>query len=89
MAIPTGGLTARSNNSEVAFRYSGAFGQPNGFGSVLEVKVNSSGDLALTLHYKTDLDKQDHLWSVMLTNEQRKHLAELLGSYDPVLWEEI
>ena len=82
--LPTGGLTPRSNNKEVSCRYTGGFGQPDGFASVLEVTVNRGGDLALTLHWT---EKGINMWSVMLTNEQRKHLSGLIASYDPVLWE--
>ena len=87
--LPTGGLTPRSNSKEVAYRYTGGFGQPDGFASVLEVTVNRAGDLALTLHHTSGLDNHAHLWSVMLTNEQRKHLSGLIASYDPVLWEDM
>ena len=38
--LPTGGLTPRSNNKEVSCRYTGGFGQPDGFASVLDVTVN-------------------------------------------------
>ena len=89
MALPTGGLTPRSNNKEKAYRYSGGFGQSDGFASILDVKVNTAGELTLTLHYKMTTDRESQFWSVMLSNEQRKHLAALLDSYDPTLWEEI
>ena len=91
--LRSGNLTPRSNTTQVSRRFSGGFGQPDGFGSVLDVKVNKSGDLCLTLHYRTDFPDNPnakHMWSVTLTNEQRKNLAEMIGNPDlePTLWED-
>ena len=83
----TGKLTPRTNNKIKEARFTGGFGQPNGFASVLTVGVCESGDAALTLNYNAFDHEQ--MWSVMLTNEQRKTLGSLLLSYEPVLWEEL
>jgi len=83
----TGKLTPRSNDKIKEVRFVGGFGQPSGFASVLTVGVCESGDAALTLNYNA-FDKEQ-MWSVMLTNEQRKTLGALLLSYEPVLWEDV
>jgi hypothetical protein len=84
-----GKLTPRSNNLVAAMRFSGGFGQPDGFASVLTVRINTAGELALTLCYRHDVgDRQEHMWSVTLTNEQRVELADFLSLYEPTLWEQ-
>jgi hypothetical protein len=84
----TGTLTPRSNDNVEEMRFTGAFGQPSGFGSVLTVSVRRSGEACLTLNFSPDSgDKKDHMWSVMLTNEQRNELSALLGRYQPTLYE--
>jgi hypothetical protein len=77
----TGKLTPRSNNIVDSMRFSGAFGQPDGFGSVLDVIVNKAGEACFTLHY------EERMWSVTLTNEQRNALAKMLSNYQPCLYE--
>ncbi len=85
-----GNLTARSNNKIASFRYSGGFGQPDGFASVLTVSVNKEGNLTLSLTYKrSDLSSEEHFWAVTLTDSQRQHLASWIGEHKPQLWEEI
>ena len=86
--LPVGNLTPRSNTPEVEMRYTGSFGQPDGFGSILDVKVYSSGELCLKIH-NVDADGKSRSWAVQLTSEQRKHLAATLIQFEPVLWEEI
>ena len=81
----TGTLTPRSNDSVDEMRFSGGFGQPDGFSSVLTVSVRRSGDVALILNYRVHGNEQ--MWSVMLTNEQRNVLAEMIGRYQPTLHE--
>ena len=83
----TGNLTPKSNDTVLYQKYTGNFGQPDGFGSILELKVNTNGDLCLTLHYTTLGDKK--MWSVMLNNEQREHMAEVISkeNYHPVFWD--
>ena len=83
----TGGLTPRSNDGVGEMRFSGGFGQTDGFASVLIASVRRSGEACLTLHYTANSGPM--VWSVMLTNQQRYVLADFLRSYDPVLWEAI
>jgi hypothetical protein len=85
----TGALTPRSNTTIQAMRFSGGFGQPDGFASVLIVRVAESGEVSLTLDYRTHPDTAYHQWSVQLTNEQRVTLANFLLSYKPTLWESL
>ncbi len=88
--METGNLTPRSNNTVAGARYSGSFGPVNGFGSVLEVTINTEGKTTFTLHYSADFDgKKEHMWSVILDNEQRRHLSDMLKSYEPKLIEEL
>jgi hypothetical protein len=84
-----GTLTPKSREIVDEMRFSGNFGQPNGFGSVLIAQVRRDGEACLSLHYSTGNfgEKLDHFWAVMLTNEQRNALAEFLGAYQPRLWE--
>ena len=84
----TGKLTPKSNTTVAAMRFSGNFAQPNGFGSVLTVKINEAGDAALTLVYK-GVNDGEHMWSVMLDNTQRAMLANFLLSYKPRTYETI
>ena len=89
--MDTGKLTPRSNEKVNSCLYAGQFGQPDGFASVLEVTVNRAGECALSLTYKSpDIsgENNERLWSVMLTSDQRKHLAEFLTLYEPTLWDE-
>ncbi len=85
-----GNLTARSNNKITSFRYSGGFGQPDGFASILTVTVNNEGYLALSLVYRKGggISSEEHFWTVNLTNSQRQHLAGWIGEHKPQLWEE-
>lgn len=46
-----GNLTPRSNDPISSMRFSGGFGQPNGFASVLTASVNKASDACLTLDY--------------------------------------
>jgi len=88
----TGNLTPRCNSIVKALRFSGGFGQPDGFGSVLEASVCKDGRLVLTLVYKSGIGpdaEHEHMWSVELTNEQRLALAQLAADYQPVLFEEV
>ena len=84
-----GTLTPKSNELVEEMRFTGNFGQPNGFGSVLVASVRRSGEACLSLHYSTGSfgDRLDHFWAVMLTNEQRNALSALLGRYQPRLFE--
>ena len=86
--MKTGNLTPKSNNEVKTVRYSGTFGQPDGFGSVLEVSIRASGEVSLCLTYRGVAEKENS-WGTMLTHEQGKHLANLLNSYEPILWEEV
>lgn len=82
-----GTLTPRSNNEVEAMRFSGGFGQPDGFSSVLTASIRTSGEACLTLEYENG--GHIHQWSVMLTDEQRNALSALLGRYQPRLYERI
>jgi len=84
----TGTLTPRSNNNICTTRFSGGFGQPDGFASILEARVKQDGGLCLTLTYRM-VDSQEHTWSIELTNEQRGALIDAISGYEPRLWEEI
>lgn len=88
--FPTGKLTSRSNDTVAERRYSGDFGQPSGFGSVLEVRINKSGAVAFLLHYLA-FDGNPMMWCVNLTNEQRLNLSEFLSTktFEPKLWEDM
>ena len=86
--MQTGNLTPRSNNTIDEMRFTGNFGQPDGFDSVLVASVRKSGDACLTLTYCMDVgDREERIWSIMLTNEQRLVLAKLLNEYKPTLYE--
>jgi hypothetical protein len=84
-----GTLTPRSNTLVEAIRFTGAFGQPDGFGSVLLAEVKQDGRLVLTTTWKMDKDGKEMTWTVELDNEQRKILAELAGRYQPKLYEKV
>lgn len=78
----TKNLTSKSNDSVIEARFTGSFGQPDGFGSVLTLIINKAGNATLTLNYK-DVDNIERMWSVMLDNEQRRKLANMLTTYEP------
>ena len=95
-----GTLTPRSNDEIRAMRFSGNFGHPDGFESVLTVSIKKSGEVALTLEYKSNCDNQINLWSVIrrffypsvsitlqLTDGQRNILGAFLCRYQPRLYE--
>lgn len=84
--MKTGNLTPRTNKEIKSVRYSGGFGQPEGFASVLTVSVRQDGRASLTLMYDAENQK---MWTVELTHEQRVHLASWLGEYEPILHEEV
>jgi hypothetical protein len=84
-----GKLTPRSADVIEAMRFSGAFGQPDGFDSVLTATVRRSGGVCFTLDYRIPPQDNDMRWSVELTNEQRAAMAEFLGQYKPTLCEKI
>lgn len=81
----TGKLTPRSNNCVDAMRFSGGFGQPDGFASVLDVKINEGGEVCLTLTHREN--GNESTWSVMLTDSQRNAMAAMLGEYKPRTFE--
>lgn len=86
--MQTGNLTPRTNCTIDAMRFSGDFGQPDGFGSVLDVQVKKSGEVCFTLTYKMQPQSaEEHMWSVTLTEEQRRALAGLLVKYHPRTYE--
>ena len=90
--LPTGRLTPKSNDVLAKRQYTGGFGQPDGFGSILVVDIRRSGDACLTLHYRSDPSGgPPKMWSVMLDNEQRKNLGKFLSneSFDPTHIEEV
>ena len=84
----TGNLTPKSNDTVKAMRFTGNFGQPDGFGSILTVRINKKGDAILTLHYISE--GKEGLWSVMLNQEQRFALSRLLSpaTYEAIHFEE-
>lgn len=92
MADVRGTLTPKSNSVVEEMRFSGnhAIGG-GGHGSVLVADIRKSGEACLALYYSTGSfdDKLDHFWAVMLTNEQRKALAEFLGRYQSKLFEHV
>ena len=85
----TGKLTPRSNDCIKAMRFSGGFGQPDGFASVLDVKINQGGEVSFKLTYREVLLRGgvEHTWSVRLTDSQRKILAAMLVEYEPRVFE--
>lgn len=89
MADVRGNLTPKANRVIEEMRFTGNFGQPDGFGSVLIASVRESGEVCLSLHFSMGNfgNKLDHFWGVMLTNEQRAELSALLGRYQPRLFE--
>lgn len=82
-----GTLTPQSSDVVRDMRFTGGFGQPDGFASTLTALVRKSGALCLTLDYR--VNDREQMWSVELTSEQRHTLAELLLSYEPRHWEAI
>lgn len=88
-SLPTGGLTPRTAAVIAERRYCGDFAQPDGFAGVLDVDIRQNGSAYLTLHYRGANDKAK-FWSIGLTSEQRKNLAEfLVSAREPVLWEDV
>ena len=86
--MKTGTLTPKANNIEDAMRFSGCFGQPDGFGSMLDVTVNTEGKACLTLTWKTDTSGgEEKRWSITLDSDQRNALASMLAKYQPRTWE--
>lgn len=83
--METGTLTPRSADIVDEFRFSGNFGQPDGFGSVLTASVRRDGSLCLRLNY--DLNGKEMFWAVELTSEQREILTSLTNRYRPRLYE--
>ena len=84
--MKTGTLTPRSNNCVEGMRFSGDFGQPDGFGSVLAVRINEAGQACFALTYK-NMDGSESSWAVTLTDSQRDALAVFLAEYKPRLFE--
>lgn len=84
----TDGLTPRSNTIKSQIRYTGNFGQPDGFASVLEVTVHEDGEAQLTLNYRTDIGTRndERMWSIRLTETQIDRLIKQLSHYHPTLW---
>ena len=87
--IPTGNLTAPSNETITHRRYLGGFGQPDGFGGMLRVRVNNDGRLEIAVWSRSTLDSKIETVTIALTNEQRLDLAEAIGFYVPVKMEDI
>jgi len=83
-----GTLTARTPDVVKEMRFAGQGNIWSG-GSVLIAAVRRTGEACLSLHYSTGNfgDKLDHFWAIELSSEQRKALAALLLSYEPVLFE--
>jgi hypothetical protein len=82
-----GTLTSRSNGTVEAYRFTGQFGQPDGFGSVLTARVKTDGRLVLTLVYlSVDVERT---WTVELDTYQRGVLGQLCNRYQPRLYERI
>ena len=82
----------RTNNTVAEREYVGAF-QSAWLGSdkskhSLVASHREGGDLCLTIYHKTASGEQG-LQSIMLTNEQKKNLAEFLTSYEPELWRDL
>jgi hypothetical protein len=86
--MDTGGLTPKSNNIVAAMRFTGNFGQPDGFGSVLEADVRESGDGCLKMIWR-DANNTEHQWSVMLNEQQRVALAGMFSRFLPKHYEVI
>lgn len=82
--MKTGGLTSKSNKLVCGMRFTGSFDQPDGFGSILEATVNTHGHANLKI-----IKKDGNTWSIILDNQQRKAIADLLVRYEPILFEEI
>lgn len=87
--MKTGNLTPRSNNIVKSVRFSGSFGQPDGFSSVLVASVSRSGSLELNLTFRDYNGSNERFWAVRLTNDQRRRLGQLCIEYEPVQFEEI
>ncbi len=51
----------------------------------LEVRVKIDGTVAMILHF-LDISKHQTSHAIMLTNEQRKDLAQFLTEDEPELW---
>lgn len=92
--LPTGKLTPRSNEFVSGIRMTGAFGQPDGFGSVLRCIVTKDGSAQFTMYIRNehrDGEQGIDFWTVALDNEQRCCLARWLSTtgHDPTLVEYI
>jgi hypothetical protein len=85
--METGKLTPRANDTVSAIRFSGNFGQPDGFGSVLLVQIRMDGRAVLTCTFRDITGTKEEQWSIDLTNEQRNVLSTFLFNYKPVLFE--
>lgn len=85
--LETGNLTPRSNTTVINRRYVGGFGQPKGFSTILEVRVNESGDLHLRILSQQDNSVES--LGMTLTNEQRLDLGKQLIRHNPIKWETI
>lgn len=85
--MEVGSLTPKSNDLVEAMRFTGAFGQSDGFGSVLLAEVKKDGRLVLTLTYQ--MNGQEHFWSVELDDSQRNALVAFAGKYQPRLFERV
>lgn len=79
-------LTPRTNNTINKMVFTGAFGQPDGFGSVLEVEIKQDGRLVLICTYRLHGSEHDHVWTIELDNEQRVALGEFIPTYSPRLY---
>ena len=83
--METGKLTPKSNDTMQKMRFTGHFGQPDGFGSVLEARVNRHGYAYLSLTYKSS--GEERVWSMELDNEQRRALGQMMLKFEPTLYE--
>jgi hypothetical protein len=87
-------LTPQSNNTIRSSVFSGGFAQPDGFSSVLTASVHTDGHAGLTLVYRAQHGQsagEERMWSIRLTNEQRKELVKVLDAdgYEPTLFHSI
>lgn len=86
----TGNLTPKDNDTVKEMIFTGSFAQPNGFGSVLTARINTEGNLELSLTFTTDFgSSKETMWGIILNCEQRRALGNLALSYEPVHFEEI
>lgn len=85
--METGNLTPKSNNTVANMRFTGEFGQPGGFGSVLGVRLNNAGHVDFNICSRGWNDDKEKSCHCNLNNEQRKALIKMLSSHEPVLYE--